>query len=288
MKTSIKQLLIIFALSVPTLATFSAPSSNAKLQELWRLEGKFNMPESAAYDAQRQMIYVSNVNEYAKDSNGFISRVSARGKHLEVEWMTGLHSPTGLAVKGDKLYAVDYDALVVIDLRNNKIIMRAPAVDAEQIPVLNDVALAENGDVYVSGSRSRTIYKLVENKLEVWVKDDELLKTANGLLVYQNILYHGGNAWTAFDIETRRPVKSLTEMGEGLVDIDGITADGTGGFIVSLIDDHRLWSLKKGVNPKPLTEDEVKGIDMQFVPQSNLLFLPRVGNTLSAYRLSID
>lgn len=260
---------------------FSVASTELQLQ--WSIEQKFNMPESAAYDPKRQVIYVSNVNQYAKDDNGFISRVSSDGKKLELEWIKGLHSPTGLAVLGDKLFAVDYDALVVIDLNSEKIVLRAPAVDADNKPVLNDVALSVDGNVYVTGSRSRSIYKLKDEKLEVWLHDESLLKNANGLLVYKNYLLHGGYSWTAFDLASKQPAKLFTQMGKSLVDIDGITADGQGGFIVSLIDDHRLWSIKPGRLPTPLTEDEVKGIDMHYLPELGRLFIPRVGNTLSAY-----
>lgn len=272
-------LLFIFLLG------FCSGLSAAQLQLVWSVEGKFSMPESAAYDPKRQAVYLSNVNHYAKDDNGFISRISADGKTVEVEWIKGLHSPTGLTVKGDLLYAVDFDALVVIDLVNEKIIRRIPAVDAEHTPVLNDVALSAEGEVFVSGSRSRTIYKLSDNHLEVWLKDKDKLNKANGLLVYQNMLFHGGDTWTVFDLKSKQPVDTYSNMGRGLVDIDGITSDGSGGFMVSLIDDPRLWSLKKGQQPSPLNEEKVQGIDMHFVEEKQIVFLPRVGNTLSAYRI---
>ncbi len=246
------------------------------------------MPESAAYDPKRQVVYVSNVNHYAKDDNGFISKVSADGKQLDLKWLTGLHSPTGLAVAGDILYAVDYDALVIIDLNRNAILQRISVPDASDIPALNDVAIGVNGAVFVSGSRSRTIYKLDQGNLVVWQQNDQLLQAANGLLIHQDVLLHGGLSWTAFDLTSKLPLPGLTKMGAGLLDIDGITSDGAGGFIVSLIDDARLWHLKVGNLPIPLSEDEISGIDMQYVPAKSMLFLPRVGNTLSAYRITFN
>ena len=258
---------------------------SAELQLVWSIENKFNMPESATYDAKRQSIYVSNVNHYAKDNNGFISKVSEDGKQLELEWLTGLHSPTGLTVHEDILYAVDFDALVVVDLVKEKIVARIPAVDADEKPVLNDVAVSSQGDVYVSGSRSQKIYKLNGDRLEEWLHSPDYLKTANGLLVSDDLLLHGGLAWTAFHRESKHVVKKASEMGKGLVDIDGITSDGQGGFFTTLIDDPRLWFVQPGKSPKPFTEDKINGIDMQYLPDQNLLILPRVGNTLSVYRI---
>ncbi|XOV81045.1 MAG: hypothetical protein ACFHVJ_08855 [Aestuariibacter sp.] len=182
-------------------------------QLLWSIDNKFNMPESAAWDAKRQVVYVSNVNHYAKDNNGFISRVANDGATLDLKWIEGLHSPTGITVFGDTLYVVDYDALVIIDLQTEQIVKRVPANDADAIPVLNDVAISNDGDVYVSGSRSRTIYHLTRQGLEIWLKDDVRLKNANGLLVHGNILLHGGEYWTAYDIASRQPVERF--FGDG-------------------------------------------------------------------------
>ncbi|TDF41290.1 hypothetical protein EYS14_00035 [Alteromonadaceae bacterium M269] len=264
----------------------STPVISTEMELLWSIEGKFNMPESAAYDPAREVIYVSNVNHYAKDGNGFISRVSADGSKLELDWLKGLHSPTGLAVRGNTLYAVDFDALVIIDLVEEKIINRIHAPDAEESPVLNDVAISDSGDIYVSGSRSRTIYQLNDGELEVWVKDNERLKNANGLLVNNNYLLHGGEKWTVFDKISKEAVSSLSPMGKGLKEFDGIAEIGTGNFIVTLIDDPKLWLLREGKSPQPFSDDEIKGIDISYDDNTNRLFVPRVGNTLSAYQIT--
>lgn len=65
---------------VPLLCPFLNSSATAyELHELWAIEHIFSMPESAVIDAERNAIYVSNVNVYAKDGNGFISRVNLDG-----------------------------------------------------------------------------------------------------------------------------------------------------------------------------------------------------------------
>jgi hypothetical protein len=278
---------VLLTISLISLNTFAA-----NLELLWSIDNKFSMPESAAYDPKRKMVYLSNVNHYKKDNNGFISRVSEDGKELAIKWMTGLHSPTGLAVKEDKLYAVDFDALVIIDLNEEKILQRVEAEDASENPVLNDVALGANGEVFVSGSNSRKIYRLTggsqkEAKLESWLHSPELLKHANGLLVYGDNLLHGGAIFSAFDLSSKSKVERLSKMGEGVIEVDGITRFGDKAVIVSLIDDARLWLLSEEHGPKPFSHQEVQGIDMHYVPEKQMLFLPRVGNTLSAYRVIV-
>lgn len=274
-----------FALLLAILMT-RVSHAEMHLEHVWSIEGKFNMPESAAYDPKRRAVYVSNVNHYAKDSNGFISRVDTDNQSLDLHWLTGLHSPTGLAVHGDMLYAVDYDALVVIDLNRSEILYRASAPDADARPVLNDVAVAGDGKVFVSGSASRKIYQLNNRKLSVWLHAPQALETANGLRVHGNALLHGGLSFTVFDLNSTKTIDGMSKMGTGLTDIDGIAPDGKGGFMVSLIDDARLWSIGPGRAPRPLSQQRVEGIDMHYDVQQNLLFLPRVGGTLSVYRLS--
>ena len=174
----------VFLLSVAKAA------ASPVLVEQWTLQNVFTMPESAAFDPRGQQIFVSNVNGYAKDGNGFISRVSADGEQVELKWLSGLNSPTGLTVHGGLLYAVDFDELLIIDISEREVITRAAAPHDK--PALNDVAVSLTGQVFVSGSASSSIYELRNNNLQVWKQDKNLLKHANGLLVYGNRLVYGG------------------------------------------------------------------------------------------------
>jgi hypothetical protein len=256
----------------------------SNLELIWSIKDTFEMPESAAIDQKRQVIYVSNVNTYAKDANGFISRVGIDGKNLNLKWLEGLHSPTGIAIFQDTLYVADYDALVAIDLVNEKILQRFEAPDADSTPVLNDVAISQDGTVYVSGSRSRNIYQLANNQLEVWLNDKTLLEGANGLFVDSEILVHGGLRWSAFLLSDKSPVQQTARPANSMKDFDGIASDGDGGYLVTLIDDGRIWHLRKDGTVAPLSEDNFEGIDLQFIPHTRLLALPRVGGGLSLFK----
>ena len=269
---------------ISILLSFSLSASNKELKLLWSIEKTFNMPESATFDAARQAIYISNVNQYAKDGNGFISKVSTDGKSVKLKWLTGLNSPTGLAIYGDILYAADYDALVAVNLKHGKIIQRYDAPDASTKPTLNDVAISAEGVVYVSGSGSRTIYRLEQNQLKVWLKDQDKLKFANGLFIKEDTLYHGGLYWNAFDIASRKSVNRIPHPDKILKDFDGITSDGNDGFLVTLIDDDRLWHIRKDGISQPVSEQKLKGIDLHYFPEKQLLLLPQVGGGLSAFR----
>lgn len=263
-------------------------SSTFKIEPLWSIENTFKLPESAAYDAKRDKIYVSNIVKYAKDGSGFISRINGDGKDLEIKWISGLNSPTGLTVYQDILYAVDMDELVVIDLTKSKIINRISAPVSEKSPLLNDVTVSRKGYVYVSGSASRKLYKLENNKLITFADDNIQLKNANGLLVDGDELIHGGQFWNRFSLKNAQLIKTSSKPAPSatLFDFDGITHDGDGGYFVTVIDDPRLWHIGKDGRTRPLSEEKVQGIDIYFDIKSSRLFVPRVGGGLTIYRVT--
>ena len=253
-------------------------NQDKELTEIWTLAKTFTQPESAAFDSARQQIFVSNVNGYAEDGNGFVSRVSASGELLDLKWLEGINSPTGLTVAGNTLYVVDYNVLLAVNIDSREINKRYSAPDEK--PGLNDVVVASNGDVFVTGSAAAAIYVVEPDGLRVWKQDSDLLKNANGLFEREGILYFGGERWLAFDIESR---EQILQPPNSLKDIDGISDDGCGGFIVTLIDDARLWRIEAEGKVAPLSQQSIDGIDLSFAERK--LFVPRVGGHLGVFVL---
>lgn len=257
----------------------NSPSAAQQFPELWKLEGVFTMPESAALDADAGFIYVSNVNEYAKDGNGFISRVSLDGTQVELHWLAGLDSPTGVAVFDERLYFADFDSLKVADTNTGTVIARYLAPDSN--PALNDVAISTTGQVFVSGSASNSIYVLDGDELRLWLHDDTLLQQANGLYVLNDALVHGGRYWNVFDLDSAELLQDRAAPIPELNGIDGISRDICGDYLVTLIDDARLWRVRDG-SASPLSEAALNGIDLH--AQSGYIALPQVGGHLTLYR----
>jgi hypothetical protein len=137
----------MWALRGLLLAAFISSSATPILaDEVWSLGG-FKEPESALFDPQRNIIYVSNIagEATAKDGVGFISKVSPDGKLIELEWIKGLNGPKGLVMKGsDKLYVSDIDQLVEIDVDKGVVSNRWKAEGAQ---FLNDTAVDGDGRV---------------------------------------------------------------------------------------------------------------------------------------------
>src|SRR6185312_17381133 len=98
-----------------------------------------------------------------KDQNGFISKVSpANGSIIELNWVTGLNAPKGIATSNNKstLYVSDITDLVEINIDNGKIMKH---FNAPGSAFLNDVVSDNQGNIYVSDTITNTIYKLDTN-----------------------------------------------------------------------------------------------------------------------------
>ena len=125
-----------------------------------RVEG-FKNPESAKYDAELDVWYVSNVNgsPVAKDGNGYISRLKGDGTVDSLTWIAGgtngvkLDAPKGLALQGDTLWVADITRVRGFNRRTGAPVA---SIDVKGSKFLNDIAVGPDGlyvtDTGVEGS----------------------------------------------------------------------------------------------------------------------------------------
>lgn len=272
----------IFTFGLMLLCFFTVKAQ--QLTKLWETEASMDKPESAVYDSSRQVIYVSNINgEYCtKDGNGFIAKVGLDGTIQQLEWITGLDSPQGLALVGDKLYIADVDQVVVADVKNGAVVCR---YKAEGAIFLNDVTAEKNGDVYVSDCKTNRVYQLKNNKLEVW-HDDPELKGPNGLLCQRkDIVLLNMSRNQIFLIDKR--TKSMTEFCSGIENLDGVTKDGSDGYFVSGAWQGEIFHINSKGEKKLLLDlgpEKVITADITYIPEKQILVIPTLKKTVLAYR----
>ena len=119
--------------------------------------GDLKHPESARYDPDLDVWFVSNVNgePIKKDNNGFISRIASTGKMDSLKFIEAgrkgvtLNGPKGLAIVGDTLWVADIDAVRAFNKRTG-----APVASislAGKVKFLNDAAAGPDG-VYFTDS----------------------------------------------------------------------------------------------------------------------------------------
>ena len=250
--------------------------------------------ESIAFDPIRNVLYVS-VQSEQMPNDGSIAKISLEGEIIKADFITGLNNPKGVAVSGNKLYVADITELVEIDLNTEKIIKKHQEKSAE---FLNDVAIAESGEVYVSDMFTSSIFKLNnQGVFRNWFSSPEL-ENPNGLLVLKNNMFIA--AWGSFTDKTpaNAPQGRFLQLDIATKQITKITTNPIGNLdgVQEYDKDHFLLSdwkkgtvlnvSKSGVSKLFLTTEQSVG-DILYLPKKQLLALPiKNGNKILIYKVA--
>ena len=277
---------LIFILTITLLAISCNQPKKEKsysLVKAWSTDTLLRTPESACYDAERDIIFVANINSgpWDKDGNGFISKINKHGEILELEWVTGLNAPKGMGVYDGKLYVADVDELVIIDISNAEITEKVLFEGAHS---LNDLSVDASGKVFISDSRDNIIYTWFEGEYEIWL--NEGFEKSNGLLCEEDRLLLASSDFNAIDYET----KEITLINDSISSGDGIAAIGDGYYFVSewpgevflIKPDNSIMSV---LNTR---EAGISSADIDYIKKDSLLLVPTFfTNTIEAYKLSV-
>ncbi len=253
--------------------------------QAWTLNEGLDRPESVAYDAKRGHLYVSNVQgePLGMDGKGYISIISLEGETLDAAWIAeGLNAPKGMAVTEKTLYVSDINALVAIDIDKAEITQRYTVEDAI---FLNDVTVDEKGNVYVSDMFKNRIHCLCDGQFSIWVEDDAL-GSPNGLLAEKERLIVGswGNRTEGFETTEKGYLKviayddnsKILPLGatERFANIDGIAADGAGGYFVTDWKAGKLFAVDTNGKAEHLMNYPQGSADLTYIPEKGLLLVP--------------
>ena len=277
----------------------------AKVNKLWETPNVLKNPESVAYSPKQNVLFVSNINgnPTQKDQNGFISKVSPNGSIIELNWVTGLNAPKGIAISNNnsRLYVSDLTDLVEIDIDNGKIIKR---FNAPGSTFLNDVVSDNQGNVYVSDTVANTIYKLDTNNntssLQAWLQSPQL-NGPNGLhidndknrLIVASLgeFTKPGAGIEVVDLKN----KTITTLGKEKVTspfggLDGIESDSAGThYYVTDNPAGKIYIVNAdGTGYGTLIDLHTQGTaDLGFLPSQSTIIIPIMkDNKLVAYKLA--
>lgn len=285
-KTILSTLAILSVIGSTALITSVRPKP-AKLVKVWETDTTLRTPESVLYDGN-SVLYVANIDgkSDALDGNGFISKVSLDGKIENLRWTSGLNAPKGMGLHRNRLYVTDLYRLVVINTETGQAEKTYDAVDTKNA-FLNDVTVANDGTVYVSDSRFDKIYRLKDDKWEVWMEGEQLNKPNGVLAVGKDKLMIGSTktgALRTVDLNT----KTMTTLADGMAATDGIVPEGAGNFFVSDWNGQVFHVSADGSKQQLLDtrEQKINAADIDYVKSRKLLIVPTFfKNTLVAYRV---
>lgn len=279
-----------FALTVDPPAVGVRQDHDA-VTEVWDTPPMFLTSESAVFDQERNVLYVSSFdNEFAQrsEATGFISRVSPEGVVLEREWVSGLHAPTGVAVWSDTLYVVERRHLTAIDILSASVLHRWP-IPGVEFP--NDLAVGPDGSVYITDTRTSNwedsrIYRFKQGQFEVFA--NEGISRANGLCVHKDQLLVGSSGdgyLKRVDLQSRK-VTPVISLGAGI--IDGIRVDEQGNYLVSHWEG-QVYRISAGGEVVQVLDTQPFGrntADFEYLPDRRLLVIPTfLANGLTAFHV---
>nr|WP_299387573.1 hypothetical protein [Allomuricauda sp.] len=239
-------------------------------------------PESVVFDEKHNCLYVSNGEKFAVGTTGFISKFSGDGTLEQLKWAEGLSRPTGMALLNGQLWVADVDQLKVIDLSSGKVVKRF--VEPIKNSGLNDVTINASGEVFVTASFIHAILKVEADTLVPWMQDQKLLEWANGIFAVDEEVLVGGTHLVAIQSDTK---KTRTLKTEPLIqDIDGIWADGNGGYVLSTVAGGSLWHLDEHGKATSIDQGGDYFGDLHFVPETSVLYIPRGNHEAKRYYIS--
>ena len=261
---------------------------DGRLDENWHTEAVFSVPESVVYDHKRDVLYVSNFDQFRRANTGreqYISRLSPEGEILDLHYIDSLDNPLGMVIYNELLYIVEKGGYAIADLKTAMVIERIAMPDA-MFP--NDIEVDDKGRVYISDSRKNVIWKVENGEVEIWLEGKNILDP-NTLRLVGNKLYVGNSGHqqlNAFDLDTKK-MEVIAEFVPGF--IDGIRKLPDGNLLVSLWDG-KLYHVSAEGELSTLLDLTNKGIyiaDFEYIHESGMLFIPSFFmNKVIAYKVS--
>lgn len=255
----------------------------------WELSG-FDMPESIVADTANNQLFVSNIAGHPAeaDGKGYVSRVSADGTLLDLEWASGMDAPKGMALFGDSLIVADLTKLHVVSRETGQI---TQTISPEGAVFLNDVT-ASADRVWVSDMMTGVIWSYDGVDVTEFYQAADL-PHPNGLWTdgEELVIAHWGPGMQA-DFTTEAPGDLLSvDIASGAVttisakvgNLDGVDKIDD-GFIVNDWLTGEIWKVTDGESAL-LLKAPVSTADIAV--QGDTLYLPHMfEGRISTYDLN--
>lgn len=273
-----KTLFKLFFCGTALLAT-TAVNAQHKLTKIWESDSTLLVPESVI--PYNGTLYTSQIDgqPWGKDGKGAIGTLTMGGKIKNLNWITGLDAPKGLAVNGDWLYVADIKDVVVISISKNKIDHKITIPDAVG---LNDVTVDSKGVIYATDSQNARVFKIEKDVPTLYL---EGLRGINGIKAIGDKLYIlANNAIMIADA-----AKNLTKLATLENGGDGIEPIGNGDFLVTAWAGWLYYVKADGTKEVLLdthTTKNRKTADIGYDAKTKIVYVPTFSaNSIEAYKL---
>ncbi|SNR56579.1 hypothetical protein [Flavobacterium sp. ov086] len=274
MKKNIFYVLLLFIISFSGIAQHS-------LNRIWITDSILPIPESVLYDKTDQILYTSLMDgsPAERDGKGSIGKLATDGKIINLNWIPGLNAPKGMAKFKNKLFVADLTEIVIIDIKQQKILKKITIDDSK---ILNDVTIDKKGVVYVSDPKVGRIFKLENDIATVYLEN---LNKPNGLKFIDTDLYFLDNG-SLYKMDDKKNKQLLAEgMDENT---DGIEPIADSEFIVSCWTGVVYYVNKDGSKEilSDTRKEEYYSADIGLDNEKKIVYVPSLfKKTIAAYSL---
>src|ERR1700744_923508 len=255
--------LILFAFTMGFAKNANAQHS---LKKIWGTDTVVAIPESVL--PVKDILYVSEIDgqPWGRDGKGEVGKLTRDGKIIDLNWITGLNAPKGLAINGDILYVADLDELVVISISQNKIDHK---IKIDGAAGLNDVTVDKNGVVYVSDTQKACVFRVEKGVATLYLEN---IKGANGVKSVGDKLYvlSGDGMYVTGADKKLNKICSLENGG------DGIEPIGNGDFLVTSWGGWLFYVHADGTRDTLLDTHttQKRTADIGYDPKARIIYVP--------------
>jgi hypothetical protein len=275
---------IMISLALACFSLVSIYAQKATVQKLWATDTILKIPESVLVDDKENSLWVSNIDgaSNGKDGKGSISKLSKTGSPVNLEWVTGLNAPKGMAKYKQELYVADLTELVVIDIKKG---VTKNKIKVEGSVFLNDVTVNKNGAVFVSDSRTGKVHRIENGIVSIEVEN---LQGPNGLLSIEDqllILDRGS-------LLSVTPGGAISKIMDGMdPSTDGIERVAPNQYIVSCWNGI-VYYIVAGAQKITLFDtrsEKINSADIGYDAKNKIIYVPTfMKNSVVAYQLQIQ
>lgn len=258
----------------------------------------FHDPESVLYDAEQDVLFVSNMHGAGsdKDGRGYIVRLNAGDYSGGVVFAESgkdgveLNAPKGMTLRDSVLWVTDIDVLRGFDRRTGR-----PVGTIDLRPygaiLLNDVATGPNGELYVTDTAIRMTEKgtIYENNDRIFsvsadgsigvVAQGDQLKSPNGIKWHpqrQRWIVAGFDPFESVVYELPQEIGGAPKIiARGWGNFDGLEILKDGSIVVTSWDDSSLHIIREGRHYR-IAGNLQQPADLGLDTRRNRLLIPSV------------
>jgi sugar lactone lactonase YvrE len=271
-------------------AASAAPAADTASAKKLSVLAQMKTPESAHYDADLDVWFISNINGNPSqhDGNGYIVRVPAESTTTVTMFAEGgknsvrLDAPKGIATTRDQLWVADIDNVRVFDKRTGKP-LKSISLKAQKATFLNDIAIGGDSAVYVTDTgivfdaKGNMTHPGVNRIFRIALSDNKVTEAATGdpLENPNGITWDASNSrfllapFGGKDVQSWKPGEAPAKVVDGPGQYDGIEVLRDGRILVSswadstvnVVRDGKLSKLVTGVSaPADIGVDTKRGV----------------------------